>query len=209
MSTRPSLQSYQEQLAQRLADTERTGRTADWLALRLGGHDMLLPLTQSGEIHPSGILQPLPLTAPWVLGVTGLRGTLTLLVDLARWWGWPSPADRPVALPGSDALATTGPSLKWVGVHPSLGLAFAFPVEQLRGLRHRSEFTPLEQPAPPDSERPGLSRRWVDPQDQLWREIDLQALAQSPDFLDIRTRGLTATPPRPVQPHAAPETPHV
>lgn len=171
MSSRQHLRDFQRQLAEKLARSEREGRLADWLAMRTGDHHYLLPLSHLGEVVPHMTRLSLPHVKPWVLGVSGLRSGLCVLLDLGRWLGLPNLGE------GGPATAPA-----WVSFAPALGVQAAFRVDTLLGLRQRAAFQAGSASASPAL---GLHAHWRDGQGQDWLELNLLAMAQNPDFLNI------------------------
>lgn len=168
----PSLQAFQTELARKLAESADRPLASGWLGVSWHGVRALLPLAQAGEIFNPTPLQRLPHTQPWVLGVAGLRGTVTVVMDWVRFLGLPAQAQT---LGGEDTVY-------WVSVNPAVGVGAALCVDLLLGLRGAHEFT-AEAAGP----CPAGVRQWcVDADGQRWLELDLVALAQSPEFLDPR-----------------------
>ena len=83
MANSEALQELQSRLASRLQAARSEGVSANWLAVKAGGRNYLLPLSQSGEIYPLAHLQSVPYTRPWFMGVINIRGGLFGVVDLA------------------------------------------------------------------------------------------------------------------------------
>ncbi|MFC7409328.1 chemotaxis protein CheW [Hydrogenophaga atypica] len=153
--------------------TPPAGRTAaHWLGVACGGHRFLVPLAQSGEIAAPSAVQPLPHAKAWVRGVTTLRGELYTVVDLLAWLGWPALADD---TPG-QARFVSGSGL--------LGVNVLWPVDQLLGLRSADSFRPAPEPVP----SPVVRQVLADAQDNVWYDLDLLALCERADFLDIHQR---------------------
>lgn len=150
------------------------GAAAHWLGIESGGHRLLVPLAQSGEIAPPSPVLALPHVKPWVLGVTTLRGDLFTVVDLVRWLGWPVLA--PVA------------ATRFVSFSAQLGVNAVWPVDRLLGLRSADDFVPAPEPLP----SPVLRQVLADAQDNVWYELDLMLLCERPDFLDINERPAAA-----------------
>ena len=68
-------------------------------------------------------------------------------------------------------------------LNPSLRLNAAILVDRLAGLRDSDQ---LERMAADGHVRPGFAgSRWRDRQGREWQELDLAALAQDPQFLDV------------------------
>lgn len=172
VAPRPSLQAFQAELARKLAESADRPLASGWLGVSWQGVRALLPLAQAGEIFHPTLLQRVPHTQPWVLGVASLRGGLTLVVDWVRYLG----------LPRQTLLRDGDDTVYWVSFSPALGLGVALCVDRLLGLHTSADFVVEgagECPA-------GVRQLCRDAQGQRWLELDLIALAQSPDFLDPR-----------------------
>ncbi len=183
MAWREALRDFYSRIAARLQSADTEGATGRWLAVHAAGRPCLMPLSQSGEIFPAGVVQPLPYTQPWFLGVANLRGELHGVIDLDRFLA------RQGGLP---ATAQSSPQAGgwFITLHPDLGVRCALRVERLEGMRPASDFGPaLALPASPEA---GSSPAWasgfhVDAAGASWLAFDLQALAASPEFLEAGT----------------------
>ncbi|WP_180682384.1 chemotaxis protein CheW [Tepidicella baoligensis] len=171
-AVRPSLQAFQDELARKLAESADRPLASGWLGVSWQGVRALLPLAQAGEIFHPTLLQRVPHTQPWVLGVTSLRGSLTLVVDWVRYLG----------LPRQTCLHDGDDTVYWISFSPSLGLGAALCVDRLLGLRTSADFVVDETEQCPA----GVRQLCRDAQGQRWLELDLIAWAQSPAFLDPR-----------------------
>jgi twitching motility protein PilI len=173
MVNRVALRELQTRLADRLRSTSAEGMVVSWLAVRSGGYNCLLPLTQSGEIFPIGNLQEVPYCHPWFGGVLNLRGGLFGVVDLAAFMA----ADKTLA------RRELTPEASVVTLHPALEVNCALWVDGLAGLRSTSAFPQSE---PPASGMPNYyGNRYTDIQGEQWQEINLQSLSQFMPFLSI------------------------
>lgn len=172
MATRLSLQTFQAELARKLAESAERPVAPGWLGVSWQGVRALVPLTQAAEIFNPVALQRLPHTQPWVLGVASLRGGLTLVLD------WVRLLDLPAQAPVRGAEDT----VYWLHLNPALGVNAALCVDQLLGLRAAHDVV-VEPGAAPV---PGVQHTCRDAQGQRWFELDLLALTQSPAFLDPR-----------------------
>jgi len=181
-SKRPSLQSFEAELARKLAESGQRPRQAGWLALGLQGVRALLPLAQAGEIFVPTPLQRLPHCQPWVLGVTDMRGTMSLVFDWVRLLGCTPQGSAPVEQAGAY----------WVGFNPAMGLHAALCVDRLHGLRHKNdlEFEPTQ-----GRYLPGVDRMAFDAQGQQWLELDLHVLCASAAFQDLLLPGFARSVP--------------
>ena len=173
MADRISLQQFQTELARKLAESAERPLGTGWLGVSWQGVRALLPLAQAGEIFNPTALQHLPHTQPWVLGVASLRGGLTVVADWVRLLG---------LAPTVPMHATELDTVYWVSLNPALGAGAALCVDHLLGLRQTQAWT--REPIQPM--HPALRAMWCDEAGQHWHELDLQALVQSPEFLDPR-----------------------
>lgn len=173
MADHLSLQQFQTELARKLADSADRPVGTGWLGVSWQGVRALLPLAQAGEIFNPVALQRLPHTQPWVLGVASLRGGLTVVVDWVRLLG---------LTPTVPMHATELDTVYWVSLNPALGAGAALCVDHLLGLRNPADWVVLDGA----NAHPGVQRTWRDEAGETWHELDLQALARSPDFLDPR-----------------------
>jgi len=171
---RQAVRAMQERLAQRLQDAHSENYDmAAWLAVRSASAAYLLPLSQAGEVFPWGGVQRVPYTKPWFAGIANVRGSLAGVVDLAALLGHPVPRSE-------AALA----ACSLVAFNPALELNTALLVDDLQGLRATTAWATSE--APPADAPAFFGPVYVDAQGARWQELQLQLLAQSADFLDIR-----------------------
>jgi twitching motility protein PilI len=174
MSKRDALRAFQSHLASRLQDARESGVAASWLAIESGRANFLLPLGYAGEIFPWAETQPVPYTQDWFLGVSNLRGGLYGVVDLA---GYLSGA---AVSPRSDQARA---QCRLVTFNEVLEVNCALLVDRLVGLRGVEAFASSSPPAGGAPAHHGSL--YVDHAGVPWQEINLQLLAQYPEFLSI------------------------
>ncbi len=172
---RQSLKALQERLAGRLAEAKKSGPDASWLAVQARGSRYLLPLVHSGEIFPVPVIQPVPHTRPWFLGVSAVRGALVSVVDMAHLFGVHQGQSVP-------PLKLT-PETKLVALNSALGLNAALLIDRLVGLRSAGMFVGAVPSAA--HAMPVFSQLLTDAQGVEWQELNLQALLDWPDFLSV------------------------
>jgi len=145
-----------------------------WLAVRVGGKNLLFPLGQSGEIFPLTSLQPVPYARPWFRGVLNIRGGLYGVVDLAGFVASDMGSVR--AEPASQDLSV-------VTLNVALEVNCALQVDGLLGLRGADAFTSSSaaEPGAPAY----FGNQFLDSAGEQWQEIDLRILSQTPQFLSI------------------------
>ncbi|MDO4795200.1 MAG: chemotaxis protein CheW [Brachymonas sp.] len=183
MANKQALRELQQRIASLLQEAQsEPGLTASWLGVRLGGHRLLLPLQQSGEIYAMTPIQPLPYTKPWFLGVAPLRSQVYGVVELGAFLPAEPAADQAAAFSSAAHPAKRAkPCL--LALNEALGMNVVFRVDGLEGLRSREAFVRSEAPA--EGAPAHLGSTFIDGDGIHWQEINLQALAQDPQFLDI------------------------
>ena len=137
MSNKQALREFQSRLAMRLQAAQAVGVAASWLAVEAGAQRLLFPLSHAGEIFPWTVVQHVPYTQNWFMGVANLRGGLTGVVDLAGLLG-EAPVRSEQALSESSLLA----------LNAALEVNAALLVDRLLGERLEPDTDP--KPAPPD-----------------------------------------------------------
>lgn len=173
MAQREDLRDLQARLADRLSQVRnQTAVGASWLAVKVSGKNFLLPLSQSGEVVGWNGVEPVPYTKPWMLGVTSIRGILLTVVDIARMLGLP--------IARSEQLFAAA---SVVALNPMMGVNAALFVEALEGLRGTADFA-SSMDTPADSPE-FFGALYTTANGEQWQELNLQRLANAPDFLDI------------------------
>ncbi len=156
---RTRLRQYQVQLLERMqAARANTGASVNQLGVLIGSERYLLDLTQAGEIVPVAALTVVPLTQPWYLGLSNIRGNLVGVIDLARYLGL-----------GETAI---GPDSRVVTFAGGLGFNCGLLVARVYGLRHAGGMAPA-----------GEYLRDADGND--WTALDLAALVADERFLHV------------------------
>lgn len=174
MANKQALRELQTRLAERLQAVRAEKPGQSWLAIEAGGHDLLLPLQQAGEIFDPGTVVPVPHTQPWLMGVVNLRGGVYTVVDLARFLGVRTGAAVPRRADGARLLA----------FNASLGMNVALLVDRLLGLRHAADMQREDEVD--GTVRPAFAAAaWRDAGERRWQELSLAALAHTPEFLAI------------------------
>ena len=174
MANREALRELQARLASRLQAARLEGMSVAWLAVRVGGKNLLFPLGQSGEIFPLTSLQPVPYAREWFRGVINIRGGLYGVVDLAGF------------IAGDTGNVRSEPSAQdpsVVTLNVALEVNCALQVDGLLGLRGGDAFV---SSSPPDATAPAyFGNQFKDAAGEQWQEIDLRILSQTPQFLSI------------------------
>jgi len=174
MATREALREFQSRLASRL-QTAHAANVAAWLAVEAGAGRYLFPLGQAGEIFPWTLPTPVPYTQPWYLGVANLRGGLWGVAQLSAFMG--EPVVRAQAGDGARDQA------RLVAFNEVLDVNCALVVDRLVGLRGVEAFTASQPPAA--AAPPWMGATYLTAEGEAWQELNLQMLAQQPEFLSI------------------------
>lgn len=151
------------------------GKTASWLAVRAGGYALLIPLSHAGEVGVVGDIQALPYVKHWFMGVINARGLLSNVIDLAAFLDQRATEGRP-----ESALSRC----QLIRFNPLLQLHSALLVDEIVGMRSIHGFVSAERRQP--GEPAYLGAVYIDSGGSRWREVNLQALAADPLFLDIQ-----------------------
>jgi twitching motility protein PilI len=171
MAKRDALRELQTRLASRLQTARTEGVSVAWLAVRARGKNYLFPLAQSGEIFPVANLQPVPYVLPWFRGVLNIRGGLFGVVDLA-------------AFVSGESIGASNAESSVVTLNSAMEVNCALQVDLLLGLRGAEAFASSE---PAGADAPAyFGNRFLDSAGEVWQEINLRTLAQTPQFLSIR-----------------------
>lgn len=178
MANREALRELQSRLASRLQAARTEGVRLSWLAIEAGGAQYLLPLHQSGEIFPWESAHGVPYTQPWFLGVANLRGGLFGVIELSAFVC--GTGATKTAAERSDAARA---DYYLIALNAALDVNCALLVDRLVGLKSVDSFVSSDAPAAGAAAYFG--NVYADSTGQRWQEINLQALAQQPQFLSI------------------------
>ncbi len=169
-----SLQSFQQQLAQRLQHAQKSnGSAKSYLACATGRQRWLFDLTHTDEILGGEQPTPVPFTRDWYLGLVSHRGQLIGVIDLEVFAGAdPKPwqqSDRLLALsstlPAPCAIRVT----QMIGIIDQAHLTTAY-------------FNPKVSIATPPS---WVSHSFTHSDGSHYFFVDLMMLMAQPSFLDI------------------------
>ena len=141
-----SLQAFQQRLSAKiLAAQAQSSMELLRLHVRVQGRSMLLALPETNQVVEPGTLLSVPLTQPWLMGLTSVRGELTSVIDLGLWMGW------------GAAVAT--PASRWVILAASLGAPCAIAVDAVLGLVNVN--AGQWQRVTNDAQQPAASMAWL------------------------------------------------
>lgn len=183
MARKIGLREFHQQVLKRLENLAATGTAAaSWLAVETAGENWLVDLSCISEVIPLPAHVPVPLTHPWFLGMANVRGNLYGLTDFAAFLG----RGRTPAAVESRVLL----------LHPRFEVNAGLLVRRVYGLRGADQFHPAATAGEPG---PFVRAQWQAQDGGAWRELDLEALAREPDFLNVglyrRVDVVTSTAP--------------
>lgn len=168
MAKTSNLREFQEAILAKLKEAAELGSVASTsrLGVTVGAKKLLINLNDVREVLPMPPVQAVPLTKPWFLGVTNVRGNLYNVVDLAHFVGMPptpKSANNRIMLLSSETTTQA-----------------ALMIENLVGLR--SLDTMQLKPVADEGDVFFRKQVYVDADNNEWFEIDIEALAQDQAF---------------------------
>jgi twitching motility protein PilI len=162
-----SLREFQQALAARLAEASVETAQHTRLGVQAGDRLWLIRLDEAGEVLPLPDVTPVPLTRPWFLGLTNIRGNLASAVDLAAFMG-ETPAERT-------------PDCRLVIFAERFGAHSGLVVARMMGLRNIHQLEAVEGAA----DRPWIRGAFRDPEGKRWYELDVDVLTAHDNFLQV------------------------
>jgi twitching motility protein PilI len=173
---RARLRDFQAQLMERMQAAKAGSHVrANQLGVLIGRTRYLIDLREAGEIVTSGNMTQVPLTKPWYLGLTNVRGSLTSVVDYSSFEG-----GDPTFLDSSCRILAFSNSLSF-----NSGLL----ISKVLGLRNADEMQLVddseELAALGKTAKPWVLNKFVDADGQIWSQLSLSLLVQDHEFLQI------------------------
>jgi twitching motility protein PilI len=165
---RTRLREFQTQLVARM-QTARSGEETrrNQLGVQIGDRRWLLDLHSAGEIVSVGAITKVPLTQPWFLGLTNIRGSLISVIDFAHFLGLP-----PTSIDKDSRI---------VAFASALSFNSSLLVDRILGLRNVADMQ--LQTAAESGSLQGAS--YMDNDAHLWTELDLSHVVQDAQFLHV------------------------
>jgi twitching motility protein PilI len=165
------LHAFQAELLDRIESAQAgPDKHNSRLGVVVGGHHCLIDLREvSGIIDLMPIINRVPLTRDWYLGLANVDGNLIGVVDLARFCG----GEQQVRDKDSRVIVTSS-------VVP---VACGFLVSRVLGLRHTQEMA-LQENAGGVAMRIA-ARPYLDHSRQEWAELSLTAIVDDTRFLQV------------------------
>lgn len=176
MAKRESKEDLKKRLEERLRNARTAGSGPSWLAVEAGERKFLFPLTHASEIFSAASPHPVPYTQPWFRGVASLRGRVFGVVDFAAFALGKAAQSKPKGEGGRDVE-------RLVALNALFDVNCALLVDRLVGLRGAEVFAASSTPPAPAPAYFG--HLYTDKSGEQWQEINLQLLAQQPEFIAV------------------------
>lgn len=165
MARRVSLREFQQDLVRRLNEAAVADAPSTRLGVQVGASLWLVRLEEAGEVIPVPPIAQVPLTRPWFRGLANIRGNLFNVVDLAAFQG--------------GETATLAPDARLLLIAERYNMNAALLVSRMLGLRNLQQFQAPDTAAA----GPWETCRYVDRDGQVWRELNMDQLVFSEEFL--------------------------
>ncbi|MCL2309919.1 MAG: chemotaxis protein CheW [Proteobacteria bacterium] len=166
---RTDLRAFQNELVSRMMAPTAVEDMVSQLGFAAGGERWLCRLQQTEEVLVSPPITPVPLTQPWFLGLTNVRGNLYSVIDFSLFLG-----KAPTAHNAEARLVLLSRSTGAVNT--------ALLVQQVYGLRSVKGFAPTGQGT---QDKVWNVQNWMDAEGHVWHEANLSKLAQDSEFQHI------------------------
>lgn len=174
---RARLRDFQSQLMERMQAAKAGAHVrANQLGVQIGKFRYLIDLREAGEIVSSGNLTKVPLTKPWYLGLSNVRGSLTSVIDYSLFEG--------------NEATFLDSSCRVLAFSNSLSFNSGLLVSKVLGLRNADEMDLIDEQESDGSmashrKKPWVLNRFLDADGQIWSQISLSLLVQDQEFLHI------------------------
>lgn len=173
---RARLRDFQSQLMERMQAAKAGSHVrANQLGVQIGKFRYLIDLREAGEIVSSGNLTKVPLTKPWYLGLSNVRGSLTSVIDYSLFEG--------------NEATFLDSSCRVLAFSNSLSFNSGLLVSKVLGLRNADEMDLIDEQAEASAgqkqKKPWVLNRFLDADGQIWSQISLSLLVQDQEFLQI------------------------
>ncbi len=164
MAKRFSLREFQQNVLNRIQVQTSGGATSQTatLGVQIGGQNWLVEMSDIAEVLPLPALTQVPLTQPWFLGVANVRGRLYGVTDVSAFKGM------------GDTVR--GQSNRVLLLADKYAFNAGLLVPRVIGLRDSAAWGRTQV---------GGETRLSDEKGQVWRALDIPALLESDDFLQI------------------------
>ena len=168
MEKKDKLREYHENLSARVSEVEGAAGVSSRMAFLVGQAPWLVNMEDVSEVMPLPDLTPVPLTRPWYLGVTNVRGNLHGVADFPAFLG--------------EAFTPPGSERRVLLIHPRHGVNCGLLVNAILGLRRDGQ---LEAVPESGAFPPYVRARWTDGEGRVFDELHMGHLVCAREFLEI------------------------
>jgi twitching motility protein PilI len=170
MSKRLNLREFQQNLIDRLQETDTSVERVSTLGVQIGGQNWVVDMVEISEVLPLPQLTIVPFTKPWFRGVANVRGNLYGVIDLAAY------EHSGTATSTGSGQASGDVNNRVMLVAERYAFNAALLVDRVLGLRDPRKWR--------QSEVDGQSE-YHDEQGTPWRKLDVPGLLEQAEFLQI------------------------
>jgi len=167
MTSRGSLQEFQQQLAQRLRGASNVSPALQRIGVQAGEHQWLIRLQDTGAVMPVSEISSVPLTRPWFLGLANIRGNLASVIDFGAFMG--------------KGPTVRTPECRLVLIAEHFGVHCGLLVARIMGLQNLEQLHVGEG----GDERAWVGTLYRDRNGSSWFELKIDALVAHDDFLRV------------------------
>ena len=167
MAKQISLREFQHGLAQRLREAETEAEPTSRLGVQAGSRNWLLKLDDAGEMLPLPEISSVPLTKPWYLGLTNIRGVLASVVDFS-------------AFAGGEPTTRT-PDCRLLLVAERFQSFSGLLISRMLGLRNLQTL----QASNETPDKPWVGAAYQDGDGRVWHELNIAELVTHNEFLHV------------------------
>jgi twitching motility protein PilI len=169
MAKRINLREFQQQVFARLREVSAAGDVAvAKLGVQVGSHFFLIDMRDVSEVVPVPRLLEVQLVKSWFAGVANIRGNLFSVTDLQDYLG----LGRTQLLPSNRLLLLHA---RWMSNASLL-------VTSMLGLRYVEKFERIDLAVDAPA---GAAAAYRDAEGRTWYELNLGALVQNPEYLNV------------------------
>ncbi|MDR0769858.1 MAG: chemotaxis protein CheW [Burkholderiales bacterium] len=166
---RTNLRAFQNELVSRMMAPTAMEGVVSQLGFSAANERWLCRLQQTEEVMVPPPITAVPLTQPWFLGLTNVRGNLYSVIDFSLFLG--------------KAPVVHNPEARLLLLSRSTGaINTALLIQQVFGLRSVKGFAPTGQAA---QDKTWSVQNWMDAEGHTWHEMDLSKLVQDSGFQHI------------------------
>ncbi|MGB7649679.1 MAG: chemotaxis protein CheW [Gallionella sp.] len=158
MANRINLREFQQALTARISSSATAQPQISTLGVMIAGQRYLLAMADISEVLERSVATPIPLSQPWVMGMTNVRGVLYCISDIAAYL--------------KLGRASGGNENRLLLVAERFSFNAALLVDNVLGLRDLQSFTAEQD-------------HYLDEQKVVWRKLDVVGLLQQNEFLQI------------------------